>query len=549
MSLNLYKNFIPLGWKIAKSNGCISYIHPDSIYDDPKCGVFRKFLYTHLVKHFQFRNEMKIFPIHNTRAFSINIYINGKQEVAFESISNLFSVSSIDKCYSIENDGSIDIGIKDSDGKWNTNGCNDRIIYVKEKELKLFAEIFDGDVSYLEARLPMLQCNELLTVLEKMNDCKYVVGDLGNNIIATEMWNEKGAQTEGLIERKTVFPEDYNQLILSGSHLGLGNAFMKTPSLVCNSNKAFDEISIWEKQEQYVPRTNYIRKCSIETYNERMTKAYGKNINQFYRLASRKMIDPLTERTLISAIIPPGVDHINGLVSIVFKNNSDLVNVTSLFMSLPYDFFIKSTGKTNLYFELQKKMPMVNRYKKERCVRTLLLNCVNLQFDALWKEVWDDSYRTDSWTKEDSLLSKSVFLDLTCNSSYSERRLSDYQRRQLFIELDVLSAMEFGFTLNELLTIYRIQFPVLNQYEDTTFYDTSGKMVYSSKNRGNLLCDTKEWKNSINLKKIEHVIEDDTNPEGPIKKIIKFNAPFICADREQDYKDAWNAFNVRIGGN
>ena len=49
-------------------------------------------------------------------------------------------------------------------------------------------------------------------------------------------------------------------------------------------------------------------------------------------------------------------------------------------------FLIKVTGKTNLYFETQRNLPIVDKYREARTIRMLLLSCVNNQFDALWEK-------------------------------------------------------------------------------------------------------------------------------------------------------------------
>ena len=47
------------------------------------------------------------------------------------------------------------------------------------------------------------------------------------------------------------------------------------------------------------------------------------------------------------------------------------------------------------------------------------------------------------------------------------------------VEIDVLAAMALGLTLDELIMMYEIQFPVLQQNENDTWYDRHGRIVFT----------------------------------------------------------------------
>jgi len=45
---------------------------------------------------------------------------------------------------------------------------------------------------------------------------------------------------------------------------------------------------------------------------------------------------------------------------------------------------------------------------------------------------------------------------------------------------------------------------------------------------------------------VEHTIEDDTQPGGPVERTIVYEAPFDKCDREADYATTWGVFAERV---
>ena len=109
--------------------------------------------------------------------------------------------------------------------------------------------------------------------------------------------------------------------------------------------------------------------------------------------------------------------------------------------------------------------------------------------------------------------------------------------------------MSMGITLDELKTIYRIQFPVLQSYEADTWYDRNGRIIFTN-NRGliGVGLDRKKWNEVKYMTEgtVEHTIIDDTMPGGPIERTIVYEAPFDRCNREKDYEEVWKNFEERF---
>ena len=542
---NLYKCFLPQAWLFGNSSGVSAFIHPEGVYDEPRGGQLRSALYPKLRKHFQFRNELKLFAeVHHSRIYGLNVYCNEVRSY-FESINNLFLPSTIDECYSLT--GIPATGIKDKDGNWNVAGSPDRIIRMGIKELSVFAKLFDAEDSWRETRLLALHSKDMLSVIIKLAEQKKCIGKT-ENLYISEMWNETVAQKDNTISRKVGFPESAQSLIMSGSQIGVCTPMFKTPRKICTKNSDFDALDLTNLSDSYLPRSNYTLGCSINEYISRIPiTPTGIRYDMAFRIFARKMIDPEGSRSLIAALLPPFVAHTHGITGIYMSSEEELVLALGCLSSLPIDYMLKATAKANLQSSTIVNIPTIengSKYADAIIARTLQLNALTKSYSPIWDKFASIFSKSVKFSKDDNRLNGNK---VSTKWDYNCALRSDYARRQALVEIDVLVALAFGMTLSELINIYRLQFHILQNQEADTWYDAKGKIVYTNNRALNGIgFDRKTWENEVkNISAdstISRTITDDTVPDGPLERVEEFLAPFTKCDREQDYIIAWRFF-------
>ena len=564
---NLFKCFLPLSWEKTNESGIAAFVHPEGVYDDPKGGALREMLYPRLQYHFQFANERKLFSeVHHHTQFSLNVY-GGPLMVSFDTISNLYDAKSIAECYQAEASAPIP-GIKDANGDWNITGHPDRIIHVTQRELEVFAKLFDGNDKWPQARLPVLHVRSLIGALSCIASQTQYISDIKTEIFGSEMWHETNAQKDGTMVRNVHFPESLTDMIISGPHIAVANPCFKTSRSICRLNSDYDNIDLTSISDSYLQRCNYQPYCAPEEYEERapLTPWNCKNYYS-YRIAMRNMFNQGGERTLMSAIIPPKVGHVHAVYELGFKNDVDTALMSGLMESIPYDFYIKATGKGSGGIGVLGGLPIIRSIYSIRIIlTTLLLNSLNEYYAPLWKKCWNVVWPFTTWSKSDPRLSPARFTSLTSEWTWDTPLRTDYERRQALVEIDVLTAMALGMTLQQLKTIYRIQFPVLQSYEADTWYDANGRITFTNNRSLTGVGFTRpEWENAGAVQPIKRgdapwdgimkhapagyvfarTITDDTMPGGPVQRTIEYAAPFDRCDREQDYETAWKFFEEK----
>lgn len=546
---NLYKCFIPLAWMLGQKNGISAYVHPDGIFDDPNGELLRKTVYQKLRRHYQFVNQLKLFAeVHHETTFSLNVYGNEDTD-SLELISNLFTTSTIEASHVATDEGEIP-GIKNEEGKWETRGHKDRVIQIGKDELLVFSTLFDGDTQWETARLPVIHTIEFLDVLKCFAQQKKTIGNMGNTVASSEMWHEANDQKNGIIVRNVHFPESLEDAIFSGPHIGVANPLFKASRKRCVLNSDYDKIDLTLVPDNYIQRVNYSVVTNRTDYNSKIsTTPWGNKINEQYMVCSRKMLNINGERTLVTSILPPHTAFINGIFGMCFKEKTSII--AGAMASLCYDFYLRITGKSNGRFDTFAAFPVFDQSKYANCIalRSLRLNCLTHNYSKLWEKEYEEEFSKDNWAKRDERLEHNPIHKVSKTWVYENALRSDYDRREALVELDVLVAMALGMTLQQLKTIYRIQFPVLQSYEADTWYDQNGRIVFTvNRSLTGVGLSRKEWEEVKNKTEgiVTRTITDDTIPGGPIERTIEYVAPFDRCDREKDYEEVWANFEKRF---
>ena len=222
---------------------------------------------------------------------------------------------------------------------------------------------------------------------------------------------------------------------------------------------------------------------------------------------------------------------------------------------------MKTLGASNVQSSRMNKFPLgvAPKYQSALYSRTLLLNCLTKHYADLWEEMWKEEYKQESWSIEDKRLKP--FASLTEQWQWSTPLRNYFERRQALVEIDVIAAMALGLSLQDLEMIYTIQFPVLQQNENDTWYDAEGKIVFTcSKGLTGVGLDRKRnaktgmlgWEDirgeQIDENTYAGISPTHTHTIDPAKSELyggqqqTFVAPYTRCDRIADYRTAWAHF-------
>ncbi len=547
---NLYMAFMDTVWRHSSERGAAGMLHPESHFIDPKGGQLRESAYPRLRRHWQLSNHLGLFEeIAAVSYFGIHVYGAPQRPARFLQIASLYLPAQIQGC--LDHDGTGEVpGLGLPAGGYDTRSHSDRVTEIDETVLAGWARLFDEPgTSAMCARLLRPVTRHDLGALSVLADQDVQLAD--RDYHWTGGWHEKGAKADGFIEWDTRVPDTWGEVILQGPHFTVATPFAKEPNENCRSKGDYSDWDLESLPDHVIPRTNYQRACDRKSYEANSAHWEGRPSSDYWRVAWRRMTQPGLERSLQPALLPPGPTHVHTIHTMALSENSATALVAGLWASLPYDYMVKVSGKGDIQDELVRQLPLPadSVFESALVARTARLTCLTAEYEALWGELFEPSWRADRWTVPHFTRVEIGDVDATWDLSTPLRR--EYERRQALVELDALASLLLGLTADQLCAMYRTQFAVLRKYEYAMAFDAEGRKICAHHHsagyrQSQLQQDAKDGERDPSWKSIWRLYQQWEEDPDSVDWEDQYAPPFTRPDREIEMTQAYNEFQRRL---
>ena len=525
---DLYRAFMCKTWGSQALFGVSGLIHSDTHFNGPKEARLRASAYRHLRLHVHFVNAGNwafASPVGRSKEFGMHIY--GKSsEVHFLGMNWIYDASVVIPSLSHAGGGEVP-GVK-FEGKWDLRPHFSRVIRVNKNLLEEWRSVSSG------ADTPVEEVPLLHPVTTSEMEAIGKIADFGEKLsskspLITIGFDEAKAVKEGVIRLGSYRPQSLEEVILQGPHIEPSTPFGQQPNIPFRHAKDWISWNPLKMPRSAIPAANYERACGEGEYFSSQAVWNGRRYSEYYRLAWRRRVPSDTERSLSAALIPPGPTHVHGVQSLWMGNVQSLVLDVGFWSSLPLDYLLRITGRDDLQMTEARNMPspsMGHPLERALLVRTMRLNCLTNAYAPLWSELYDDSWKQETWARNWPRLSP--LGNVSPEWEYTSPLRTEYERRAALVELDALVATWLGMSADELVAIYKARFQILAGRDDRTWFDANGRKIAEDRyafGHGQ----TKE--DFLQLQKYLETKDPADVPEG-------YTAPFYKADREAEYREA-----------
>ena len=522
---DLYRAFMCQVWEHQNDRGISSLIHMETHFTDAKTPGLRAATYRHLRRHWQFINELQLFDIQHQKIYGIHVY-GAEQSPLFLHATSLYHPDTVLR--SLMHDGTgEEPGFKDPHtGTWDLRPHAARIERIDESALIIWQSVTESDDWRSTSMVSTVNSAAARTLATLATQPR--IGSL--DLQFSTGWNETTDFQRGLFSKQWGSASWHNA-ILQGPHLYVSTPLYKQPNETMRHFLDWTATDLEALPANAQPITQYKPAGGRTTYDRLYTHWDDSPARDHYRIAWRRMAPLTGERTLASAIIPPGPAHIDGIFSAATKTPSDISLVAATLSTLLSDLLIRAGANTNIRERAISRLALpssTSPLAKQITLKALRLNCLTDAYADLWAECWDESFSADSPILE-RYDERPIGPEWTADTPL--RRAED--RRNAQAEIDVMVAMMLGVPIEDLCTIYRTQFAVLYDYDHgrgqgAYVYDANGRQLPTPVRQAWEKRQRPTSNEDMPLSERTH-----THPDSGVSYV--YDLPFHIRDRESDF--------------
>lgn len=449
---NLHKYFITQAWRHVRADGVSSLMYETGVFSEAGASMFRQEAYGRLRRHATVVDGMGLFGLHGNARTSFHMSVFGGPSATVDFVF---------------------------EPACTFDGTPDTSLRVDAAFLEAAGRFFGDDGPATQAMLPTTLSPASQRVLTQVGAWPDRWSMHDDAIVVSTMWHETRALASSLLVRDTCMPASTDEWFITGANIWVAHALAKTPKPICRSSHDYEAVDAMAMPSNFRPSSLYrigdqaaFARRRPPVLPWRRQAAEGRHPADDYRLVVRRMATLTGERTLVAAIVPPGVQSIDTVFSVNVASTTDLLDLAACCASTLFDVMAKLSGRSNISDRWFLSLPRL-RLSEESRLRIAALHALTEDYRTLWERAWHPSWASDTlwgatptaqWQRDCGLR-------------------SDLARREALWAIDVDVAQTMGFGLDDIRAWMRDHAVRAQQVDASTWYDQRGMIVYHRSRR------------------------------------------------------------------